>query len=123
MMTIKTKPDCTLGFVRFGKDKPETEPAITIIGYPTGKRIAKIGNSETEYEPINLLSDISEEQARELVDLGKFEIIDPRNGEKMWADLNEVYNFDKFYKSKLKEHALSVGIEEKDFDKYLIIKL
>jgi hypothetical protein len=107
MKTIQTKPDCTLGFVRFGKDKPEAEPTVTLYGNSLeGWRKAKISN--TEYEAINLLSEITEEQAKELMEVDKGHI-----------GFGRICN----YLYGLKESAKAVGILETDFDKYLVVKL
>ena len=128
MLTIKTKPDYTLGFIKYTEIKMHPSLPDGLYYYESqlegGKDIGK-------------LSEITEEQAKELVDLGKmyFKITTPEcydgKKQKLYVDLNELHEFDKFngkpvgeaYKLKLKDAALSVGIEEKDFDKYLVVKL
>jgi hypothetical protein len=107
MKTIQTKPDCTLGFIP--APKLEAGGWITSHDAMLDEKITLIGK----------LSEITEEQARELLDSflhGGFVVykdyIDPTNS-----------YFNASVLSSLKSAALSVGIEEKDFDKYLVIKL
>jgi hypothetical protein len=85
MLTIKTKPDCTLGFLNV------------------------ISETLTEYQIINgiNLAKISEEQARELV----------------YGHPEDYEKSPEYGKSGLNKLALSVGIEEKDFGNYLVVKL
>jgi hypothetical protein len=85
MKTIQTKPDCTLGFLPTSFE---------------GELQAK--------EIIGKLSEISEDQARELMEVDKGHI-----------GFGRICN----YLYGLKESAKAVGIEEKDFDKYLVVKL
>jgi hypothetical protein len=120
MLTIKTKPDCTLQFIECprGYEKivytfPETADPLT-------------------WKPIGRLSEVTEEQARELVE-GTTEGLSMH---KDYCHESNVrlgpfyYDADgdgeiKFLRAihSLQSAALSVGIEEKDFDKFLIVKL
>lgn len=121
METIQTKPGVTIGFLR-----PPAMPDETETNY---RKCLYVNNTMLHVYYIGKLSEITEDQAKELVDLGKIEI--DYKGEKRHADLDEVYAMDKFmgknpgerYKLQLKVVAESVGIKEKDFDQYLVIKL
>jgi hypothetical protein len=124
MLTVQTKPDCTLGFALGWKNPdgnfvfqlnqdieftPVTPEAY--IGFKADfAKMDEVGFFE-KGDKINIigkLSEITEEQARELMEVDKGHI-----------GFGRICN----YLYGLKESAKAVGIEEKDFDKYLIIKL
>ncbi len=105
MLTIKTKPDCTLGF----------------LPYPEGGTAGLLVKHEgiiMKREIIGKLSEITEEQARELVEESGLD----RGGFKN-PSFRQQKCFSMLAKDALEFWALSVGIEEKSFDKYLVVKL
>lgn len=124
MKTIQTKPDCTLGFVL----APNTK---NILGHKTGDKYRALWDGVNYSEGI-LLSEITEEQAKELVEETNIGIsiqeppfpyppqesitTYPLYNGPNWAVAGSAI-------TSLKSAALSVGIEEKDFDKYLVVKL
>ena len=112
MITIQTKPDCTLGFIpikddwdRFVKDGLSIEYSFD-IGHERdlGTRFIEVGR---EFEIIGKLSEITEEQAMELV----YET-------KTWFGDVTINSLDGLY-----QWSLNAGIKEKDFGNYLVIKL
>jgi hypothetical protein len=128
MKTIETKPGVTLGFVKWDWHpaptkvlvEGETDPRSIIYD---GKSLNpykadEVGqtSSQNNYKVIGKLSEITEEQAKELVEM----TIDDAQYREVEKD-GSVINRD--HKYKLRKQAKSVGIEEKDFDKYLVIKL
>lgn len=121
MITIETKPGITLGFY-----KPPVMPTETET---IDRKCLYINNTILHVYYIGKISEVREDQAKKLVSLGKMPlVIEGANG---YIDLDEKYEMDKFmgnipgdqYKFQLKVVAQSVGIEEKDFDQYLVIKL
>jgi hypothetical protein len=123
MKTIQTKPDCTLGFYKIVEGKNKY--------FPNSTAIRAIGDSNLTEKSIYIgnLSEITEEQARELV--GGMECIYETYGKlSPWAEYgteDQKGGGKKYFAihavDSLQSAALSVGIEEKDFDKYLVIKL
>jgi hypothetical protein len=117
MKTIQTKPDCTLQFIECPRGYEKT-----VYTHPEGVK---------KWKPIGRLSDITEEQARELVEGTTEGLITHKNycPSSRHRCSPIYYNADegeiKFLRAihSLQSAALSVGIEEKDFDKYLVIKL
>lgn len=113
MKTIETKPGVTIGFV----DSEEFD--ITMHGdYVIGR-----------------LSEITEEQAKELVASTKWHFPEEHT---VWFNYTESAEQPNPVSGQLRQKwnvglsnavdslktaAISVGIEEKDFDKYLVIKL
>jgi HEPN domain-containing protein len=103
MKTIQTKPDTTLMFGEI----------------PDGVSIDKITEMVGVFgQVIGKLSEITEEQARELVN---------QTGEdqyrRYWYSHPLQNIFTNIAVESLESAALSVGIKEEDFDKYLVIKL
>jgi hypothetical protein len=92
MKTIQTKSDCTLGFVE------DSGPI---------KEIQKVRDILSKHLFIGKLSEITEEQAKELV----------------YGHPEDYEKSPEYGKSGLNKLALSVGILETDFDKYLVVKL
>jgi hypothetical protein len=117
MKNIKTKEGVDLAFINI-KDIP-----IKV----------NVPNSSNEItHPVNLgkLSEITEEQAKELVECTTSENDATMDGKAVTSFL--LYNHRRTKDSSvvtinpikaLFSAALSVGIEEKDFDQYLVIKL
>ena len=122
MLTIKTKPDYTLGFIKYTEIKMHPSLPDGLYYYESqlegGKDIGK-------------LSEITEEQARELVEEGHhfygslYKIYYSENsgllqpyhmndGEPAWFS-NAI--------NSLQSAAEEVGIKEEEFDQYLVIKL
>jgi hypothetical protein len=99
MKTIQTKPDCTLGFVEEALVKTNGD----LLAY-LWERV----NFLHSYKLLGKLSEITEEQARELMEVDKGHI-----------GFGRICN----YLYGLKESAKAVGIEEKDFGSYLVVKL
>ncbi len=123
MKTVQTKPDCTLGFVKDSGPIQEINSVKEIF---------------SKYPLIGKLSEITEEQARELVEKQHYvgDGIEPMY--KMYytkeSGLLQPYHYieqdDEIIMggfslaiSSLKSAAEEVGIEEKDFGNYLVIKL
>lgn len=129
MKAIKTKPDCTLGFVKIPEIKvPFQGHSENVLRFSEVTKESLDGSGfswfkeEDSFEAIGKLSEVTEEQARELVE----EINGATLGNKplpMYKNylLGTILTDAATY--SLKSAALSVGIEEKDFDKYLIVKL
>lgn len=119
MLTIKTKPDCTLGFVpmdiKFSPITPESYDGEKVNPYHIDE-VFIINTDKSKI--IGKLSEITEEQARELVKSSNLKNqgiayhIDP---------LENIYSRTALI--AIQAAVLSVGIEEKDFDKYVVVKL
>jgi hypothetical protein len=131
MKTVQTKPDCTLGFVEvepewfnfktrfdgswwlYGSNKsiPDNNPFSEVETFEDEYVYTLLVEKVKEFKQISVigkLSEITEEQARELMEVDKEHI-----------GFGRICN----YLYGLKESAKAVGIEEKDFDKYLVVKL
>lgn len=138
MKAIKTKPDCTLGFVKIPEIKvPFQGHSENVLRFSEVTKESLDGSGfswfkeEDSFEAIGKLSEVTEEQAMELVQTcSSFAMqFDGRYGGSMVGFAN--YNMDEESYTvcvytptdSLQSAALSVGIEEKDFDKYLVIKL
>jgi hypothetical protein len=132
MKTIQTKPDCTLGFLPWEKGKSTKGLLILHDNFLYSRKY------------IGQLSEITEEQARELVEAilwkesisitsrtspetkrtflykkyGNLPFIAPYHADMEGGEIHPLIAI-----HSLQSAALSVGIEEKDFDKYLVIKL
>jgi hypothetical protein len=117
MKTIETKPGVTLGFKESDRHRSVTEFILDNNCLIKNKDI------------IGRLSEITEEQAKELVSLGVMGI--EAEGKVYNADMNEWYDMKEFmgdrlgdlYKQKLIQTAESLGIKESEFENYLVIKL
>jgi hypothetical protein len=119
MLTIKTKPDCTLGFVEVPDFKISDE--IISAGEKNIIRFSQKSIDATDNpfrdaigfegkQAIGKLSEITEEQAKEF-----YNDVNPINAKTvLW---------EKTGLCKIAKSAFLVGIEEKDFENYLVIKL
>lgn len=116
MLTIETKPGVTLHFLQC----PDGYEHIALV-VPEGSRFG--------WKGIGRLSEITEEQAKELVDGDKYVY-------KTYGDLPEcaqygtqdlkgggVKKFALYAVDSLGSAAIGLGIKEEDFDQYLVIKL
>jgi hypothetical protein len=123
MKTVQTKPDCTLGFA-LGWKNPDGKFVFQLnqdieftpvtpesyIGGVDPYIIDEVGCTvgfNVNNKVIGKLSEITEEQARELV----------------YGHPEDYEKSPEYGKSGLNKLALSVGIEEKDFGNYLVVKL
>jgi hypothetical protein len=101
MKTIETKPGVTLGFV-LARD------INFYTVFPEG--------ANADWKPpkvISKLSEITEEQAKELIP----------NTIPQFMDAGVIRNWKYDPLNALKEGVKSVGIEEKDFGNYLVVRL
>jgi hypothetical protein len=107
MLTIKTKPDCTLGFIK----APDGYENIAMI-VPEGSRFST--------KSIGKLSEITEEQAREFCYKDGYSDFYYCEYKK-----NEINKYKSESSALMAFHTAIVlfGIAMKDFDKYLVIKL
>lgn len=119
METIETKPGVTLGFY-----KPPVMPSKEEYTSDMRKCIY-INNKILHVIFIDKLSEITEDQAWDLVGYTPLEMPHPHTGEptKLRAFYNYIGGHSDGPAHSLQTAALSVGIEEKDFDQYLVIKL
>jgi hypothetical protein len=102
LKTIETKPGVTLKFIACPRGYEKT--AYT---YPEGMDPLR------KWEPIGRLSEITEEQAKELVE----------EKEGFYKNYSEPFCVCVGPDGSLNSVALSLGIKESDFDQYLVIKL
>jgi hypothetical protein len=112
MKTVQTKPDCTLGFVE--------ETLVKTNGDLLTYLWEKVSFLHS-YKLLGKLSEITEEQAEELVD-SKMKYPGCMHYRMYYEFLGNDFNLIRAIYS-LRSAALSVGIPETDFDKYLVIKL
>lgn len=148
MKTIQTKPDCTLGFIEvkpewfnfkarfdgswwlYGSNKniPDNNPFSEVETFEDEHvltiLIEKVRGEFRDISVIGKLSEITEEQARKLVDYDRY----GRHGDQFRDYIECDWNTKRPYKwdtaiYSIHSAAQSVGIEEKDFDKCLVIKL
>jgi hypothetical protein len=122
MKTIQTKPDCTLGFAKSDKSTNELNNDVLIYGTACATvdtnpyTLLELVESK---KVVGWLSEVSEEQAKELLESS---LVNGFCCYKNYMDSTNWY-FGASVLMSLQSAALSVGIEEKDFDKYLIVKL
>lgn len=118
MKTIQTKPGVTLGFVKIPEHllrKNSPYANIQCLQVNKNKKTA------IDLDVIGILSEITEEQVQELCGLGTLNIT--YEGEYRHLVFNP-WNFIEDSCIYILHAAVkSVGIEEKDFDQYLVIKL
>jgi hypothetical protein len=108
MKTIETKPGVTLGFIAC----PEGYENLSLI-VPKGSRFG--------WKQIGKLSEITEEQAKELV----LHPEDVKHGD-TWYPLYKDYTGLVLTRSPIRSLCSAAGftgIEEKDYENYLVIKL
>lgn len=126
MITIETKPGVTIGFY-----KPPVLPYMEEFNKDSRKCIY-VNNMILHVFFINKLSEITEDQAKELVEIinkDPLPTYKAYNHKGYMALSPTYYNGDTGIisllraKQSIETAALSVGIEEKDFDQYLVIKL
>jgi hypothetical protein len=110
MKTIKTKPGVTLGFV-------ESDHIRFYTVFPEG--------ASRDWNPpkiINQLSEITEEQAKELVNVVEWYYFD------IYQDYMEDHMKKRPHKydyavDSIKSAAESLGIKPEEFDQYLVVKI
>jgi hypothetical protein len=131
MKTVQTKPDCTLGFIKMKPAHTGNADLESSVIKDVKIDIGLLTKSNKAPTPIGILSEITEEQAEELVDGVKREDSEEiaywycYNPEKANRHSDKKTLIPVYHKAmdSLKSAAESAGIEEKDFDKYLVIKL
>lgn len=120
METIETKPGVIIGFL-----KPPIMPVETET---RERKCLYVNNTILHVFYIGKLSEITEEQAKELVTVAVDDLCFKYNFKTFeeWTEVREngLEQIECFtYRKKLHSAALSLGIKEKDFDQYLVIKL